>query len=92
MTVEKPRGHGRVRITVVVNGQPTEVVAEADHLLSSVRDRALQQTENVGQPPENWELKTKDGAVLDLAAPVGTLGFGDEVTLYLSLKAGVAGA
>lgn len=92
VTVEKPRGHGRVRITVVVNGQPTEVVAEADDLLSSVRDRALQRTENVGQPPENWELKTKDGAVLDLAAPVGTLGFGDEVTLYLSLKAGVAGA
>lgn len=83
---------GSVLITVVVNGQPTEVAAKAEDLLATVREKALTQTENVGQPPENWELKDDAGVSLDLAATVGSFGFREEVTLYLSLKAGVAGA
>ncbi len=93
VTVPKAAGHaGSVLITVVVNGQPTEVAARAEDLLATVREKALSQTENVGQPPENWELKDDAGVSLDLAATVGSFGFCGEVTLYLSLKAGVAGA
>lgn len=87
------RGHqGKVKITVVVNGVPTVVEAKRNELLGDVRNQALEQTGNVAQPPENWELKNEAGEALDTAKRVGNYHFGHEVTLFLSLAAGVAGA
>jgi hypothetical protein len=86
-------GHdGKVKITVVVNGAPTVVVASEDELLGDVRKQALEQTGNLAQPPESWELKNEAGDPLDMAKRVGDYHFGHEVTLFLSLAAGVAGA
>lgn len=88
-------GHGgpkTVEITAVVNGQPVEIEAGRDELLSAVRARALQETNNLAQPPENWEFKDEAGVALDTDKTVGELGFGKKVTLFLSLRAGVAGA
>ncbi|WP_346659838.1 DUF2604 domain-containing protein [Bradyrhizobium sp. 200] len=45
----------------------------------------------MAQPPENWEIKNEAGELLDPDKKVGEFGFGKEVTLFLSLKAGVAG-
>ncbi len=87
-----PRGPKKVEITAVVNGQPTETDADRDELLSSVRERVLRATNNVAQPPENWEFKDEAGVALDTAKTVGEFGFGKRVTLFLSLRAGVAGA
>jgi hypothetical protein len=81
----------RVRITMVVNGQPVVIEAKDEDTLAEVRKRALHETENVAQPPENWEIKNEAGAVLDPDKHVGEYHFGKEVTLFLSLKAGVAG-
>jgi hypothetical protein len=90
--------HGRdhdhdhlVRITMVVNGQPVVIEAKEEDKLAEVRRRALHETENVAQPPENWEIKNEAGTVLDPEEHVGEYHFGKEVTLFLSLKAGVAG-
>ena len=88
-------GHGgpkTVEITAVVNGQPVEIEAGRDELLSAVRARALLETNNLAQPPENWEFKDEAGVALDTDKTVGELGFGKKVTLFLSLRAGVAGA
>ena len=85
-------GRDKVEITVVVNGQPVEIEANPNQPLHAVRSKALEQTQNVAQPPENWEFKTEAGEVLDTDKKVGEFGFGKEVTLFLSLKAGVAGA
>jgi predicted ribosome quality control (RQC) complex YloA/Tae2 family protein len=85
--------HGHVvKITMVVNGQPVTIKATEQEKLSEVRQRALTETENVAQPPENWEIKDEAGAVLDPDKRVGDYHFGKEVTLFLSLKAGAAGA
>lgn len=81
----------QIVITVVVNGQPTEVRANVNAPLRTVRDKALEATENVGQEPENWELKDEAGTVLDLDKKIGEFGFPKDVTLFLSLKAGQAG-
>lgn len=86
-----PKPDKKVDLIVVVNGQPVEVKAKVDEPLAEVRDAALKKGNVVGQPPENWELKDEAGNVLDLATPVGELGFEDGTTLFLSLKAGVAG-
>lgn len=85
--------HGHVvKITMVVNGQPVTIKATEQEKLAEIRQRALTGTENVAQPPENWEIKDEAGAVLDPDKRVGDYHFGKEVTLFLSLKAGAAGA
>ena len=84
--------HGNVvKITMVVNGQPVTIEATQQEQLSDVRQRALTETQNLAQPPENWEIKDEAGTVLDPDKRVGHYHFGKEVTLFLSLKAGAAG-
>ncbi|WP_246174189.1 DUF2604 domain-containing protein [Bradyrhizobium paxllaeri] len=55
------------------------------------RQKALEETNNLAQPPENWEIKNEAGELLDPDKKLGEFGFGKQVTLFLSLKAGVAG-
>ncbi|OHV60345.1 hypothetical protein LCM4577_16515 [Mesorhizobium sp. LCM 4577] len=85
-------GAGKIEITVVVNGQATEVEANPNQPLHVVRTKALENTQNVAQPAENWEFKDEAGTLLDVDKKVGEFGFANGVTLFLSLKAGVAGA
>lgn len=84
-------GHEKVEITVVVNGQATEIEANPNQPLHVVLTKALENTQNLAQPAENWELKDEAGKLLEVGKKVGELGFGTAVTLFLSLKAGVAG-
>ena len=81
----------KIDITVVVNGQPTVVVAELDAPLRTIIPNTLRQTGNSGQPPENWELRDTDGNLLDLDKKIEDYGFPDKVRLFLNLKAGVGG-
>lgn len=80
-----------VRITAIVAGKDVLIVASLNDTLAEVRATALEKTENVGQPPENWEIKDEQGTVLDPAKTVGECHFEAEVTLFITLKAGVAG-
>jgi hypothetical protein len=84
--------HETVDITMVVNGQPVEIKARKDEKLAHVRNKALEETHNLAQGPDNWEIKDEAGAVLDPEKAVGEFHFGPKVTLFLSLKAGIAGA
>ena len=81
----------KTTITVIVNGQPTVVDAVEDAALGSIIPDALRQTENSGQPPENWELRDSDGHLLDLEKEIGEYGFPPKARLFLNLKAGVGG-
>ncbi|WP_271610891.1 DUF2604 domain-containing protein [Bradyrhizobium sp. CCBAU 21360] len=84
--------HGHlVQVTMVVNGQPVVLEAEEKEKLADVRQKALKETQNSAQPPENWEIKDEAGTVLDPEKRVAEYHFGKEVTLFLSLKAGAAG-
>lgn len=78
----------KVDLTVIVNGQPTVVEANGREPLHSIIERALLQTGNSGQGPENWEFRDAAGALIDdsrrCADFVG-------VKLFLNLKAGVGG-
>lgn len=81
----------QIQLTVVVNGQPTEVSASGEAQLQSIIPRALAQTGNVGQPPENWELRDVAGTLLDVNRPIESYGFTDQTRLFLNLKAGIGG-
>ena len=81
----------KISISVVVNGQPTDVDAFENEPLGSIIPDALRQTDNTGQPPENWELRDADGILLDLDKTIGDYGFPPKYRLFLNLKAGVGG-
>jgi len=81
----------KLTIAIVVNGQPTTVEANPEAPLHTIIPRALEQTGNAGQPPENWELRDAAGTLLDSSRKVEQFGFSGNVTLFLNLKAGVGG-
>ena len=88
---DKPPKPPKETITVVVNGNPTEVAANLNAPLRTLVNKALDQTGNAGQPPESWELRDAQGVVLDLEKKIGDYQFPPDVKLFLSLKAGVGG-
>jgi hypothetical protein len=85
-------GADKVRLTIVVNGTPTEIEQNVNSPLRAVIERALAATGNdAGQPVENWELRDEQGVLLEPDRKIGSFGFAGAATLFLSLKAGVGG-
>lgn len=80
-----------IELAIVVNGQPTVVRANKNAPLRTVIARAVEQTGNAGQPPDNWELRDAAGAPLPLDQKIADFKFPPDVRLFLNLKAGVGG-
>ena len=89
---EQHRHHHALVLTIVVNGTPAEIEANPEAPLESVIPKALKQTGNEGQPPQNWELKDAKGTALDVSKKIEDYHFPCGVKLFLSLKAGVGGS
>ncbi|MGY4898653.1 DUF2604 domain-containing protein [Micromonospora aurantiaca (nom. illeg.)] len=81
----------KIMLVVVVNGSPTAVEGNVNAPLHSIIGKALEQTNNGGQPPENWEMRDVAGQILDLKAKIGSFGFTSDTRLFLNLRAGVGG-
>src|SRR5438874_9480402 len=79
----------KIELTVIVNGRETTVEANLNAPLQTIVPKALEQTNNTGQPPENWDVKDKDGNILDVHRKISEFGFQKGVKLFLSLKAGI---
>ncbi len=80
-----------IALVVVINGQPFPVQANPHGPLLTVVAKALEESKNTGQPPDNWEMRDEAGALLDLTKKVGDFHFAVGAKLFLSLKAGVGG-
>jgi len=78
----------KLTITVVVNGQPTQVEAAAEASVQSLVEPALKQTGNSGQAAGNWELTDQTGKPVQ--PPMKVEQFAAQ-TLFLNLKAGIGG-
>lgn len=85
------QGKHSVTLTIVVGSTPVKVTVNDNEPLRAVIPKALEESKTVGRPPDDWELKDKDGNLLDVSKTVADYGFTDETTLFLSLKAGHAG-
>lgn len=81
----------KVELTVVVNGQPIAVTGNQNAPLHTIIPKALEESGNVGQPPESWELRDVAGTLMDVDQKIETFNFGAEAKLFLNLKAGVGG-
>ncbi len=84
-----PANH--ILLIIVVSGVPTEVSANLNAPLHTIVPKALEQTGNTGQPPENWDLKDAAGNILDQSKKIEDFNFAAGTTLFLSLKAGIGG-
>lgn len=78
-------------LTVVVNGTPVEVEANENAPLHTIIPKALHESGNAGQPPENWELRDAAGTLLDTNKKIGDFDFAEDAKLFLNLKAGIGG-
>ena len=87
----KSENETKTTLKIVVNGQPTDVEANGNAPLRTVIPKALEQTQNTGQPQENWELKDSAGVLLDIGKKIEDFHFPVGILLFLSLKAGVGG-
>lgn len=81
-----------IEIVVVVNGQQAPISANANAPLHTIIEKALHDTGNTGQGPENWELRDSNGTLLDVNAKIESFHFAPGVRLFLNLKAGIGGA
>lgn len=78
-------------LTVLVAGRPVQVQANVNAPLRTVLNKALEESENEGQAPENWEMRNEAGNLLDLDRKVGDLDIAPGSLLSASLRAGAAG-
>jgi len=78
-------------ITIVVGGDDQKVQVKPGDIAKDVLETALKKAKNVGQPVDDWELKTEAGIALTLTATLAQLNIGKDETLFASLKIGAAG-
>ncbi|MER9362865.1 DUF2604 domain-containing protein [Mesorhizobium sp. M0500] len=90
-TGQQTGSKNKINLTIIVNGEPVSVEANVNAPLHTIIAKALTDSGNVGQPPENWELKDEGGAVLDASKKIEEIGIAAGQKLFLSLKAGAAG-
>ena len=78
-------------IIIVVGGDDQKLQVKPNDIARNVLEAALKKAKNVGQPVDDWELKTEAGLALNLAATLAQLNIGKGETLFASLKVGAAG-
>lgn len=86
---EKPDNH--INLLIVVSGAEQHVTINPHEPLANVVREALRLTGNAGQPPEDWELRTDGGLLLDQGTSAGGVGLHDGQVLFLSPRAGAGG-
>lgn len=91
MKPDSKKNPNQIMLTVIVNGNATEVTANVHAPIHTVIPEALHETGNTGQPPENWELRDEPGNLLDPQRKIEDFNFAPGIKLFLSLKAGIGG-
>ena len=88
------RGPGgeKLLLTVVVNGNPATIEVAPRASLKALVARALEETNSVGRPPDDWELRNEAGQSINVDGSAESNGLADGAVLFLSLKTGAAGA
>jgi len=64
--------HENIDVTVVVSGQPERLKVNVHQTLEHLVRDALQRSNNQGQAPSDWELRTEDGQLLDQSQTIAT--------------------
>lgn len=91
MAKPDPQPDKKFDLTVVVSGQPVKVTVNPHQSVEHLVHEALQRSGNQGQAPDQWELRTEAGALLDQSLDVASAGIADGLTLFLNPRTGAGG-
>ena len=80
----------KFKISFIINGEPTKVNVNVNAPLKVAVLKALEESENMGRPLEDWQVKF-NGVVLDMNEKFEKLNIPNNSELFLSLKAGEGG-
>jgi hypothetical protein len=81
----------RIEVVVVVSGVPRAAEINAHEPLRNLVRDVLKASGDAGRAIEDFELRTEDGRLLDLAAKAADVGLHSGVTLFLNPRAGAGG-
>lgn len=86
-----PKTDNHLDLVVVVSGVPRAVQANAHEPLRNVVRDVLRDSGNAGRNIEEFELRTEDGRLLEVATNALEAGLKDGDTLFLNPRAGAGG-
>jgi Protein of Unknown function (DUF2604) len=81
----------KISLTVVVSGQPVPIEINHNRPVEHLVEKALKESGNHGQAPDQWELRTESGDLIDQSLQVDQAGIHDGITLFLNPKTGAGG-
>lgn len=86
-----PKTDNQLDLVVVVSGVPRPVTINANAPLKNLVKEVLRGSGDEGRSPDDFELRTESGELLDLGAKARDAGLHDGVTLFLNPRAGAGG-
>lgn len=86
-----PEADHEIEIVVVVSGVPKSVRVNLMEPLRDVVREVLAMSGDAGRSPDEFELRTESGTLLDLDSRVGQAGISNGETLFLNPRAGAGG-
>jgi len=78
-------------LVFIINGEDVWVKTNPHAPLHAARAKALAESNNTGRPPEEWEIRSESGALLDPGATPEDLHLKENTRLFLTLKVGAGG-
>jgi hypothetical protein len=80
-----------IDLVIVVSGQPLPLSVNTSERIEVVVRKALNDSGNHGQPPDDWELRREDGTLVEQQLTIRDAGLRDGMTLFLNPRAGAGG-
>lgn len=83
-------GH-KMRLVFIINGVDLSIDVNVDAPLIEAVQRVLEESNNTGRPPEEWEVRDVGGVLLEINRTPKELGLQEGARLFLSLRVGAGG-
>ena len=87
----EPVRPSKLAVTFVINGVGTPIEGRPGTKLLDLLEKALQKSENTGQPATAWQVTDEPGNLLDEQKTLAELGISDGAVLLANLRTGAAG-
>lgn len=78
-------------LVFIINGEDVPVKTNPHAPLQAARAKALAESGNTGRPPEEWEIRSESGMLLDPNQTPEDLHLKENTRLFLTLKVGAGG-
>lgn len=80
-----------MRLVFIINGVDLSIDVNMDAPLIEAVQRVLEESNNTGRPPEEWEVRDVGGVLLEINRTPKELGLQEGARLFLSLRVGAGG-